>query len=135
MEWVGRKRGARWVGCHILQFESLGGKIVEVVHAARRGLESCARPRLLQSAKKRCLPDPPFLAKLIARNEDLVVSNHPLKSEIISSLGANPLQRRKKLKRVYDDAKAVLRITWSEARGYHPSSDAFYKRFLRSLST
>ena len=76
-----------------------------------------------------------FITKLIARNENIMGSNHPWKHKISSDLGSTPKKRSKQLMRHYDNAKTVLgSYWWGGASSYNPASDPFYRRFITVLN-
>ncbi|MGI6631843.1 MAG: HNH endonuclease [Bacillota bacterium] len=84
--------------------------------------------------KSDALPDYYYIEKLIARNEALILSKHPLKKKLLAQLGRTPSIRRRHILKVYEDARIVLRYTWQGIRGYNPATDPFYKSFVRSIS-
>lgn len=84
--------------------------------------------------KSDALPGPYYIDKLIERNESLILSNHPLKKQLIATLGRTPSIRKQYVLSVYEDARTVLRYTWEGIRGYNPATDPFYKAFVRSIS-
>lgn len=84
--------------------------------------------------KSDALPSLYYVEKLIQRNESLIMSNHPLKKQLIATLGKGPSVRKQYVLRVYEDARTVLRYTWEGIRGYNPATDPFYKSFVRSIS-
>jgi hypothetical protein len=87
---------------------------------------------LLKSDK---LAGPHFIEKLVARNENIMGSNHPWKAKIAASLGANPKDRAASLSKHYDNVKMVLGANyWGGADSYNPSTDPFYKRFITLLN-
>jgi hypothetical protein len=76
-----------------------------------------------------------FLEKLIARNENIMGSNHPWKKKISEVLGVTPQQRASKLKWHYQNIKGVLGNSyWGGAESYNPSTDEFYKRLITVLN-
>ncbi len=83
--------------------------------------------------KSDALPGREFAEKLVARNERLVASNHPIRERVIADLGTTPEQRRRAIGRVYADAELAIPYTWDGVRGYHPATDPFYKAFVRGL--
>ncbi len=60
---------------------------------------------LLKSDK---LVGPHFIAKLIARNENIMGSNHPWKQHLVASLGTTKSKRASSLKQHYENVKLVL---------------------------
>jgi len=83
------------------------------------------------SQKEDALPPKEYIEKLIIRNEHFIKSDHPIKDKLIKCLGDSPKKRRKKIYKVYEDAMIVLGFTWEGMRGYNPSTDEFYKTFIR----
>ena len=76
-----------------------------------------------------------FIRKLIARNENIMGSNHPWKAQIIQSLGTTPRRRAITLKQHYDNIKAVLgNYYWGGVESYNPATDPFYKRLITVLN-
>jgi len=76
-----------------------------------------------------------FITKLIARNENIMGSNHPWKAKIASALGATPHKRAKTLQYHYDNVKVAIGVSyWGGAEGYNPSSDPFYRRLITQLN-
>jgi len=87
---------------------------------------------LLKSDK---LVGPHFIKKLIARNENIMGSNHPWKFKISSDLGATPKKRANELNQHYDNVKKVLgSYWWGGTSSYNPASDPFYRRFITVLN-
>lgn len=76
-----------------------------------------------------------YVRKLIARNENIVGSNHPWKKKIMSSLGSTPDARRSTLQRHYDTVRTILGPHyWGGSSGYNPESDQFFKRMITVLN-
>lgn len=76
-----------------------------------------------------------FIRKLIARNENIMGSNHPWKSKIQTALGTTPKRRANTLKAHYDNMKMVLgRYYWGGAESYDPACDPFYRRLITALN-
>lgn len=76
-----------------------------------------------------------FVLKLIARNENIMGSNHPWKQKIVSALGISASARAKALQRHYDNVKLVLGSNyWGGVDGYNPSTDPFYRRLITELN-
>ena len=87
---------------------------------------------LLKSDK---LVGPHFIEKLIARNENIMGSNHPWKQKITSQLGATPQKRMTSLQHQYDSVKSVLgAYWWGGAQSYNPSTDPFYRKLITALN-
>jgi hypothetical protein len=76
-----------------------------------------------------------YIEKLIVWNEHFIASNHPIKNKLIEQLGATPMKRRKYIEKVYEDAQIVLGPAWHGIPGYNPSTDLFYKTFIRSFQS
>jgi hypothetical protein len=76
-----------------------------------------------------------FIAKLIARNENIMGSNHPWKQEIVRELGNTPMKRYARVKSHYDRVGQILNWTyWEGDPHYSPQSDSFYKRLVTLLN-
>ncbi|KAA9327228.1 HNH endonuclease [Hymenobacter busanensis] len=76
-----------------------------------------------------------FIQKLIARNENIMGSNHPWKGKIERELGSSPAQRAKSLRKHYDNAKEILgAYYWGGAAGYNPEADSFYRKLITRLN-
>lgn len=76
-----------------------------------------------------------FIEKLIARNENIMGSNHPWKYKISNDLGTTPRKRANELMRQYDNVKTVLgAYWWGGASSYNPATDPFYRRFITVLN-
>ena len=87
---------------------------------------------LLKSDK---LVGPHFIQKLIARNENIMGSNHPWKYKISSELGNTPQRRKQSLHRHYENVKTVLGSNWwGGSASYNPASDPFYRRLITVLN-
>ena len=85
--------------------------------------------------KKDRLVGPHFVRKLIARNENIMGSNHPWKKKIIVALGATPAARARRTDAHYKNVTEVLRWNyWGGAPGYSPASDPFYSRLITVLN-
>ncbi|NTW70684.1 MAG: HNH endonuclease [Eubacteriaceae bacterium] len=83
--------------------------------------------------KSDALPSEKYIKKLIERNEHFIASNHPIKNQLIKTMGQNVVTRRKFVQKVYEDVKLVIPYTWEGIKGYNPDTDEFYKSFVRSL--
>lgn len=83
------------------------------------------------SQKSDALPPKCYIKKLIERNEHFINSNHPIKNKLINQTGSTSLKRINFIKKVYEDAKIVIGYTWEGIKGYNPSTDKFYKTFIR----
>lgn len=76
-----------------------------------------------------------FIQKLIARNENIMGSNHPWKAQIASSLGTTPKRRSSSLKTHYNNVKTVLgNYYWGGTESYNPATDPFYRRLITVLN-
>lgn len=76
-----------------------------------------------------------FIRKLIARNENIMGSNHPWKSKIQTALGTTSKRRASTLSAHYDNMKTVLgRYYWGGAESYDPANDPFYRRLITALN-
>lgn len=76
-----------------------------------------------------------FITKLIARNENIMGSNHPWKAKIASELGTTPRARAKTLQYHYDNVKLALGSNfWGGTDGYNPATDPFYRRLITELN-
>jgi len=81
------------------------------------------------------LVGPHFIGKLIARNENIMGSNHPWKYKIEQSLGKFPASRAKALRKHFDQVKTVLgNVYWGGAPGYNPETDPFYRRLVTKIN-
>ena len=76
-----------------------------------------------------------FITKLIARNENIMGSNHPWKAKISDTLGTTPRARAKTLQYHYDNVKLALGSNfWGGSDGYNPATDPFYRRLITELN-
>lgn len=81
------------------------------------------------------LVGPHFIGKLIARNENIMGSNHPWKKRIESQLGKNPRLRAAELYRHYDLIKTARGSDyWGGSSSYNPETDPFYRRLVTTLN-
>ena len=81
------------------------------------------------------LVGPEYIEKLIARNENIMGSNHPWKKKIQEQLGDNPAARRKTLEGHYDNVRNVLgRNYWRGSEHYSAESDPFYRSLVTRLN-
>jgi len=80
------------------------------------------------------LPSIKYINKLIERNEHFIASNHPIKDQLIRTMGKSISDRRKFVEMVYGEVKTIIPYTWEGIRGYNPETDEFYKSFIRSLN-
>lgn len=89
---------------------------------------------LCNEQKSDLLPSDRSIAMLVARNEHLIASNHPLKQQLRAQLGSTLEKRRQTVLRTYDDAKQVMPYIWEEVRGFDPFTDVLYQTVIRRLS-
>ena len=76
-----------------------------------------------------------FIHKLIARNENIMGSNHPWKKKILTALGSTAKKRSSSLSAHYDNVKTVLGTNyWGGSESYIPSTDPFYRRLITVLN-
>ncbi|BCO11323.1 hypothetical protein GEOBRER4_n1609 [Citrifermentans bremense] len=76
-----------------------------------------------------------YMRKLIARNENIIGSNHPWKRRIIASLGKTPDARRSCLERHYGKVRMILGPHyWGGSLSYSPEHDPFYRRMITVLN-
>lgn len=81
------------------------------------------------------LVGPAYIEKLIARNENIMGSNHPWKKKIQEQLGATPAARRKALEFHYDNVKQVLGGNyWRGVEYYSADNDPFYRALVTRLN-
>ena len=65
---------------------------------------------------------PHFIDKLIARNENIMGSNHPWKSKIQRMLGKTPAKRKASLKEEYEKVKIARgHAYWGENKSFNRS--------------
>ena len=83
------------------------------------------------SQKQDSMPSWKFLDKLMIRNEYYIASSHPLKDEIIRSLGKTSQQRKQNVKKQFDDALAYKGRYWRGNEKYDPSKDEDYLFWVR----
>jgi hypothetical protein len=76
-----------------------------------------------------------YIEKLIARNENIMGSNHPWKQKIFQQLGKTPAKRRTALEGHYDNVKKVIGADWwGGIDNYNPSTDPFYRSLITQLN-
>ena len=76
-----------------------------------------------------------YIEKLIARNENIMGSNHPWKKKIASALGATGPQRSKATHTHYKNVSSVLGWNyWGGRADYNPETDPFYSRLITVLN-
>nr|WP_276541751.1 HNH endonuclease domain-containing protein [Bacillus infantis] len=78
------------------------------------------------------LPHRYYVEKLIERNEYFIKSNHPISNKLKLQLGKTSNQRKAYIDKIYSDAELVLSL-WKGIAGYNPSTDPFYKTFIRNF--
>lgn len=67
-----------------------------------------------------------YMRKLIARNENIIGSNHPWMRKIIAALGRTTDARRSTLQRHYDTVRSILGpYYWGGLPSYNPESACF----------
>jgi 5-methylcytosine-specific restriction endonuclease McrA len=90
---------------------------------------------LCNSRKSDCAVGERFMRKLIARNENIMGSNHPWKARIASALGSTPQIRSRTLRKHYEQVKLILGDNyWGGSASYNPESDPFYGRLITMLN-
>ena len=76
-----------------------------------------------------------YLEKLLARNENIIGSNHPWKKKIIEALGMTSDKRARSLWNHYENARIVLRNNyWENSPEYNRESDPFFKQLITRLN-
>jgi len=76
-----------------------------------------------------------FIEKLIARNENIMGSNHPWRNKIQASLGSTKSARSRALRRYYENVKTILgNYYWGGKPSYNPALDPFYRRLITVLN-
>jgi len=81
------------------------------------------------------LVGPHFVRKLIARNENIMGSNHPWKKKIAAALGGRPSKRSTATHDHYKNVATVLGWNyWNGDAGYNPETDPFYSRLITVLN-
>ncbi|NAZ53260.1 HNH endonuclease [Vibrio toranzoniae] len=76
-----------------------------------------------------------FIIKLIARNENIMGSNHPWKAKIQSVLGTTKNRRSSSIRKHYDNVKTVLgNYYWGGSEAYNPATDTFFRRLITQLN-
>ena len=75
------------------------------------------------------------MKKLIARNENIMGSNHPWKYKISTALGTTSRKRAFSLNKHYENVKKVLvSYYWGGSESYNPGTDPFYRRLITALN-
>jgi len=90
--------------------------------------------RLCNERKSDSLVPLHFMTKLIARNENIIGSNHPWKAKLIAQLGESKTKRQAELRRHFESVKNVLGPTWWESENYSPATDPFYRRLITRIN-
>ena len=81
------------------------------------------------------LVGPEYIEKLIARNENIMGSNHPWKKKIQIQLGNTPQERRASLQGHYENVKQVLgRNYWRGTEHYLAALDPFFRSLVTQLN-
>ncbi|MDB4664411.1 HNH endonuclease [bacterium] len=76
-----------------------------------------------------------YVEKLIARNENIMGSNHPWKKKIAAGLGGSPTQRAKATRSHYSNVCSVLGWNyWGGRADYNPETDPFYSKLITLLN-
>ncbi|WP_024870574.1 HNH endonuclease [Tolumonas lignilytica] len=76
-----------------------------------------------------------FIEKLIARNENIMGSNHPWKAKIAAALGSTLKQRSTSLLKHYQNVSTVIGTNyWGGSASYNPATDPFYKKLITALN-
>ena len=76
-----------------------------------------------------------YFEKLIARNENIMGSNHPWKKKISDALGNSKLRRLKTMKTHYENARIVLKNNfWENSPNYNRETDPFFKKLITVLN-
>ena len=76
-----------------------------------------------------------FVQKLLARNENIMGSNHPWKKKIAEALGTTVSQRSKSTQEHYKNVSEVLGWNfWGGDADYSPETDPFYSRLITVLN-
>jgi hypothetical protein len=76
-----------------------------------------------------------YLEKLVARNENIMGSNHPWKQKIEHQLGRTPAERARTLRQHYETVKNILgNYYWGGTDNYIPENDQFFKNLITRLN-
>ena len=76
-----------------------------------------------------------FIRKLVARNENIMGSNHPWKARISAALGATPTKRRQTTMEHYSNVCNILNWNyWGGHDNYSPNNDPFYSRLITVIN-
>ena len=81
------------------------------------------------------LVGPAYIEKLIARNENIMGSNHPWKKNIKDKLGDTKTARRQKLENHYADVRKVLGSNyWRGSEHWSAELDPFFRSLVTRLN-
>ncbi len=76
-----------------------------------------------------------YFEKLIARNENIMGSNHPWKKKISDALGSSNSKRAVSMWKHYENAKVVLKNNyWESSPNYSRETDPFFKKLITVLN-
>jgi hypothetical protein len=76
-----------------------------------------------------------YFIKLIARNENIMGSNHPWKQKIVQQLGKTSKERSKTLNDHLERVKSILGNSyWGGIDNYIPEHDPFFKKLITKLN-
>ena len=76
-----------------------------------------------------------FVTKLIARNENIMGSNHPWKHKISQTLGKTPALRATGTRLHYQNVREVLNWNyWGGTETFSPDTDPFFRRLITLLN-
>lgn len=76
-----------------------------------------------------------YFEKLIARNENIMGSNHPWKKKISDALGNSNTKRAVSMWKHYESAKVVLKNNfWENSPNYNRETDPFFKKLITVLN-
>lgn len=76
-----------------------------------------------------------YFEKLIARNENIMGSNHPWKKKISDSLGVTSVKRINTMWKHYENARIVLKNNyWENSPSYNRETDPFFKKLITVLN-
>jgi hypothetical protein len=122
--------------------EPIGEHDVEVDHVLPRQVIQHDQIWNLALAHSLCngqktdrLIGPHFLQKLIARNENIMGSNHPWKKRIENALGKTKAERKKTTQDHYKNVSQILGWNyWGGDAGYSPETDPFFKRMITVMN-
>ena len=76
-----------------------------------------------------------YMDKLIARNENIMGSNHPWKKKISQALGITQIERARTSWYHYENTKTVLNGRyWEHSPHYNRETDPFFKKLITQLN-